>query len=172
MSTVSLAPDVIAWLVNSCQTSVQLGQASPSVLVFDGPHVTDSQLDARSQKLWIGYDPMAPGSAAAEADQDFAGLDMALKRNESGWVTLAAEDSSGDVAMAGHRASVKSMVGAVELLLRGTPRSNGPGDSSMGGLVLWSQVTGPFTWYQAQLDSGASAMCVFRVSYRARLVTS
>jgi hypothetical protein len=42
----------------------------------------------------------------------------------------------------------------------------------MGGLVLWSQVTGPFTWYQAQLDSGASAMCVFRVSYRARLVTS
>jgi len=101
MSTVSLAPDVIAWLVNSCQTSVQLGQASPSVLVFDGPHVTDSQLDARSQKLWIGYDPMAPGSAAAEADQDFAGLDMALKRNESGWVTLAAEDSSGDVAMAG-----------------------------------------------------------------------
>ena len=140
--------------------------------VFDGPHVTDSQLDGRNQKLWVGWDPMASGAPVAEADQDFAGLDMALKRNELGWVTLAAEDSSGDVAMAGHRTSVKSMIGAVELLLRGTPRSNGPGDSSMGGLVLWSHVTGPFTWYQVQLDSGASAFCSFRVSYSARLVTS
>lgn len=170
--TVSLAADVIGYLVAQCQASTSLGAASPSVLVFDGPQVSDSQLDARSSKVWIGYDPMSPGASVAQAEQDFAGLDMGLKRNESGWVMCAAEDASGDVAMAGHRTAVKALIGTVELLLRGVPNSGGPGDSSMGGLVLWSQVTGPFTWYQAQSQAGASAMCVFRVAYRARLLSS
>jgi hypothetical protein len=167
----SLAADVTDYLVAQCQASTSLGAAAPPVEVFDGPNITTDAF-VGTQRLWIGHDPFSTGQPTMEADQDFATMgDQARTRNETGHVVCAAEDASGDLAMGTHRDAVKALIGAVELMFRGLPSSGGPGDFSMGGLVLWASVTGPFAWYQDQLETGASASCVFRVSYFGRLTT-
>lgn len=169
--TTSVIPQVIDYMVAQAGASSSLGLASPAVVVIDGPHLTDDTL-AQPMHLWIGHDPYADGQEAASADQDFAGLDMGLKRNETGQVTCTAEAWAGGDVIKTQRDTTAGIVAAVELLLRGTPRSGGPGDTSMGGLVLWSQVSGPFSWYQKATQDGLSVGCVFRITYQARLVTS
>jgi hypothetical protein len=168
--TTTQASAVIGYLVSTCEASASLGQASPQVYVFDGPQPSRA-LSGVQRALWIGSNPASDTEAGVTATQEFAGMDMGLKRNEAGEVVCAAQCWSGDTAIAIQRDGADAIVAAVELLLRGTPRSGGPGDTSMGGLVLWSQVSGPFEWYQRQQPNGASVLCVFRVSYRARLVT-
>ena len=168
----SLAPDVWDYLVAQCQASPVLGLAMVPVGVFDGPAVSPDQVASFAQRLWIGHDPFSgPSQAGMEADQVFAHLDHARTREETGHITCAVEDYSGDPDMRVHRAAVKSLLGTVELLLRGDPATGGPGDASLGGLVMWAEVGGPFAWYPAQLDNGASMACVFRIAYEARLTT-
>ena len=167
--TTSVAPDVADYLVAQCEASPLLGAAAPPVTIFDGPHLSQDQL-AAGQRMWIGFDPFA-GQAPMESVQDFAAMgDMARARNETGHVICAAEDWSGDTAMKPHRDAVKNLIGVVELMLRGRPDLGGPGDYSMGGLVLWAQVTDT-AWYQGQPADGASCACVFKVGYQARLTT-
>ena len=170
MSTTTQVPAVLDYLVTACQASASLGAASPAVIVLDGPHITDDTL-TEPLHLWIGYDPVNPGEAAASSVQDWPNLDQARTLDEDGEIVCAAEAWGGGAAVKTLRDSCDAIVGAVALLLRGTTISGGPGDTQMGGLVFWSLVTAG-SWYQRPSQDGISVMHVFKIVYRARLVSS
>lgn len=165
----SQTPDVLDYLVAQCQAS----QALQGVTVVDGPNVSGS-LSGVEQVLWVGHDPRSVGEPDGEAEQAFAlSMDQGRTRDETGTVTLTAKHWSGETeSFKVHRDGCKAIVAVVELMLRGLPSNGGPGDYTMGGLVLWSHVTGPFQWYQDLIDGGGEALCVFRVGHRGRLTTS
>ena len=170
MSTTDLVTDVLDYLVAQCQTAAAGGSLA-GVTVFDGPQPSAAAV-GMEQVLWVGYDPMSPGIEIGSADQEFAFLgDKGATRNETGSVTCCAKHWTGDTSFQVHRDGCKAIVGAVELMLRGLP-SSGPGDASMGGIVFWGQVTGPFAWYQQLTDGGAEALCVFKIGYFGRVVTT
>lgn len=170
MSTVTQVPEVIDYLVAQCQASSSLGAASPAVIVLDGPQVTDDTL-AEQLHLWIGYDPLTPGEAAATTEQDWPNLDQARTLDEDGEIVCAAEAWGGGATVKTVRDQCAAIVGAVDLLLRGTTISGGPGDTQMGGLVFWSRVSAG-SWYQRPSQDGFAVMHLFKVIYRARLVSS
>jgi hypothetical protein len=170
MTTTTQVPAVIDYLVAAAQASTQLGQADPVVVVLDGPQITDDTL-TEPLHLWVGYDPLNPGVAAATAAQDWPVLDHARTLDEDGEITCAAEAWSGTPVMKTQRDACDAIVAAVALLLRGTPAAGGPGDTQMGGLVFWSRVQAG-EWYQRPSQGGISVMHVFKVMYQARLVTT
>jgi len=171
-TTTTQVPAVTDYLVAAAKASTALGRARPKpVHVFDGPNPSKT-LSGLSRALWIGFNPANQGEPAATASQDFAFLDAGRTRDEDGVIDCAAQFWSGDTTVKTARDGCDAIVAAVELLLRGTPQTGGPGDASMGGLALWSGVTGPFDWHPAQVTKGAVVLCVFRIAYRARLVTS
>lgn len=167
--TTDLVHDVIGYLVTQCQSSVLLGAAVPPVAIADGPIPPGEIFQTSQQRVSIGYDTIsaAPEAGIARSRWPFLGTSGAY-REETGDIVCTAEAWTGDTAPTVARAACKTLVGAVENMLRGYP-PNGPGDSSMGGLVQWSQVEGPFTWTQKQDNNGFSAACVFHVTYLARL---
>lgn len=169
MTTITnLTSDVISYLVAQCQINAALA----GVAVSDGPTPPGELMQTSQQALWIGFDALSGSSEAGTATQTFAYMgSSAGRRREDGSVTCTAQAWSGDPTVATARLACKGIVGAVEVMLRGYPGTLGPvlGDSSMGGLVQWSQVEGPFTWTQSQDGSGFSAMCVFRITYTAYL---
>jgi hypothetical protein len=167
MTTTSQVPAVTDWLVAAAQSSAALSD----VTVVDGPQIPAATQN-RPQVLWIGADPASLNDAAAEAAQNWPVMDNARTRDEDGAITCAAQDWSGDTTISTHRDGAAAIVAAVELLLRGTPRVGGPGDATMGGLVMWSGVDGPYAWYPRQVANGALVLVTFRVTYRARLTTS
>ena len=170
MTITSQVPAVTDYLVAAAEASPVLGGASPQVYVFDGPQASGA-LSGVERALWFGWNPASAGEPAATADQDFAFIDSGRTRDEDGVIDCTAQHWSGDSTIQIHRDGCAAIVAGVELLLRGTPAAGGPGDASMGGLVLWSGVSGPFEWYPAQVPNGAQVRCVFRISYRARLTT-
>jgi hypothetical protein len=172
MTTTSQIPAVTDWLVNAATVSTSLG-ASPSapVVIHDGPAVTTDTL-IQPLHLWIGWDQVTGGGAGASAVQGWPVLDRARTRDEDGVIVCTADAWSGVTVTKTQRDSCAAVVSAVELLLRGGGVGTDPGDASMGGLVLWSAVDGPYEWYPRQTPEGAGCACVFRITYRARLVTS
>ena len=170
MATVTdLIPDVISYLVAQCQANTSLGAATPPVAVFDGPTPPGETL-TQPKRLWIGHDALTGAADTGTATQKFSFLGSSGNyRDETGDITCTAEAWDGEPVVAAVRAQCKAVMGAVEVMLRGAPSTGGPGDSSMGGLVQWSQVAGPLTWTQSLDASGASAMCVFHITYFARL---
>lgn len=171
MTTTSQVPAVTDWLVNAARNSTSLGASTAApVIVLDGPFITRDTL-AEPLHLYIGAVPDTL-DAAATAVQDWPVMDHARTRDEDGDITLTADAWSGSTVMKTQRDACAAIVAAVELLLRGDTLTGGPGDASMGGLVQWSGVSGPFTWLQRQSQDGAGCSCVFHVTYRARLRTS
>ena len=169
MSTTDLVTDVLDYLVAQCQAAAAGGSLA-GVTVFDGPQPS-AAATGMEQVLWIGYDPMSPDTPAGDMEEEFAFLgDKGATRNETGSVVCTAKHWTGDTSFRVHRDGCKAITGAVELMLRGLPPS-GPGDASMGGLVFWSQFTGA-TWYQRLADGGAEALCVFKIGYFGRVVTT
>jgi hypothetical protein len=167
-TTTSQLPAVTDYLVAAAAASAALAGVS----IFDGPQPV-SIWQSMEQVLFIGADPANLTEATGDVDQAFAtALDSGRLRDEDGVITCAAQHWSGDTTIKPHRDGAAAIVAGAELLLRGTPAKGGPGDASMGGLCLWSQVTGPYQWYPSQRSSGAAVLVVFRISYRARLVTS
>lgn len=176
MSTPTLTsqvPAVIDWLVAAATASPLLG-ANPTarVSVFDGEQVPAATAGLE-RVLWIGADPAALGDAAAEAEQDFPLLDHARTRDEHGSIVIAAQHWNGATGNKVHRDGVAAIIAGVELLLRGLPQdADSPGDATMGGLVWWSEVTGPFAWRPRQVTSGALCLVTCFVTYRTRLTTA
>lgn len=167
-TTTDLTHDVLNYLVAQAQASPNLGAAQPPVAIADGP-TPPGEFLTQPLRLWIGFNALAGGPETGTAAQQFAYVgNSAGRRQEDGDITCTAEAWSGDPTPANARALCKAVVGGVEILLRGYPQINGPGDSSMGGLVQWSEVTG-LSWTQSQDQAGYSAMCVFHVTYRAYL---
>lgn len=168
-TTTDLIHDVITYLVTQCQASPLLGAAIPPVAVFDGPTPPGEPL-VNPQRVWIGYDALSGAADAGTATQAFAYLGTSGGRvREDGQITCTAEAWDGGSPLGTIRAQCKALVGGVEQLLRGSPTAIGPGDSSMAGLVQWSEVAGPYTWTQSLDDNGTSVMCVFRITYVAYL---
>lgn len=163
----SRVPQVADWLIAAAQASPLLGGAG--VQVIDGPQPPTGATTAESA-LWIGFDPAITSDTAAEASQSWALLDHGRTRDEDGEITVSCQHWSGDTTVKTHRDKAAAMVGAVELLLRGDGVT-GPGDITMGGLVQWSGVDGPFAWYQRQNSQGCFCLVTFRVAFRARLTT-
>jgi len=167
VTTTSQVPAVTDYLVATAQAWPSLD----GVLVVDGPQTPVATQDMQ-QVLWIGANPAELTGTSAEADQNWPVMDSARTRDENGTITCAAQHWSGDTTIKTHRDGAAAIVAAVELMLRGTPRVGGPGDASMGGLVMWSGVAGPYEWYPRQVANGALMLTVFRITYRARLTTS
>jgi hypothetical protein len=171
----SQVPAVIEYLVAAAGSSLLLGSnpdPAAKVVVIDGPTLTGDTL-AEFLHLWIGNDDPAQSDVlGATATQRWGPMDHGRTRDEDGEVWLTADAWSGSVTMSVLRGQCAAIVGGVEALLRGLPADGGPGDLTMGGLVYWSGVDGPYTWSQRQNAQGAGASCTFRVTYRARLVTT
>ena len=163
-TTTTVIPAVTDYLVTQATAAL-----SPAVTVFDGPQ-PGKAWQVIEQILWIGCDPANLTEATGEADQTWPVMDFGRTKDEDGVIICAAQAWSGDTTIKTQRDSCDAIVAAVELLLRGSPQGGGPGDGSMGGLVLWSGVNGPYQWYPRQIASGALVLCVFRVIYKARLV--
>jgi hypothetical protein len=168
-------PAVIDYLVGQCKANAALGGASPPVSVFDGPTISDVQL-VNPQRIWIGADgPALPGAevTAATFGQNFAFLDHAHTKDDTIDVACAAEMFSGDpTQQQAVRDGAFALMAAVETMLRGDTASGGPGDASMGGLVYWSQVTGPGELIQRQGTAGISALVRFHVTAFTRLTAA
>lgn len=163
-TTTDLAADVLDYLLAQCQASPAL--QALGVQVFDGPQPAGT-ISGVEQCLWIGHNPQQVNEEAAHMTQGFSFLSSNY-RDESGEITCAAKHWTGDVAMKPHRDGCKQIIAAVELLLRGSPATGGPGDGSMAGLVQWSEFT-EVTWWQQLASGGAEAYCVFKITYFARL---
>jgi hypothetical protein len=170
VSTTTQVPAVLDYLVAQCGASTSLGAATPPVVVLDGPNITNDTL-VLPLHLWIGYDPLNPGEAAAQVTADWPVLDHARTLDEAGEITCTAEAWGGGATVKTLRDQCGAIVGAVDLLLRGGPLGEGPGDTTMGGLVFWSRVESG-SWYQRPSQDGISVMHVFRIVYQARLVSS
>lgn len=178
MSTLTdYIPDVIAYLLAQAQASPSLGAAPVPVTVIDGQPPTQDVLAVNetglTQRLWIGssgYVTSGQTDEAASSDQGFSFLDQARTRDNQIEVLCAAEAISGDTVMAEARLGAFAVMKVVEVLLRGSPPL-GPGDASMGGLVYWSEVSGPVELQQGQISQGAVALVKFRVSAFVRLTS-
>lgn len=167
--TTSAIPAALDWLVNACSGGAiaPTGGNTIAVYIQDGPLVT---LDPTvfPQRLAIGWDGLAPGEPAAVGEQEFAAINLARTRNEEFHIWCTAEDWSGDTSMKPRRDNVWALVAQVELLIRGV--NGNPGDATMGGTVLYSQITATkFT--EDQGASGAYATVAFQISAKARLTT-
>lgn len=170
MSTTDLLPNVLDYLVAQCQAAAVTGGTLAGVTVFDGQQPSAAATGIE-QVLWVGHNPMSPDEEIGTAEQEFAALgNMGRTRNETGSIVCCAKHWTGDTTMSVHRDGCKAITGAVELLLRGTPATGGPGDISLGGLVFWAQFTGA-TWWQQLIGGGAEAYCAFKIGYFARLTT-
>ena len=170
MTTTSLIPGVIDYLVGAAKNSGSLALASPAVTIHDGPPLSNDTL-AEPLHLYIGWDQVSGGAGSdPSAVQSWPVLDKARTRDEDGTVVCTADAWSGDTALKTQRDACAAIVAAVELLLRGDG-TTGPGDATMGGLVFWSGVDA-MQWFPRQTSDGAGMACVFTITYRARLVTT
>jgi hypothetical protein len=164
VTTTDLVADVADYLVDQCTASSAL--KALGVLVCDGPQPAGVTTGAE-QVLWIGHNPKAPEQEFGKAEQGFAFL-AASTRDEAATITCTAKHWTGDTAMRVHRDGCKAIVAVVEELLRGGGANPGPGDSTMDGLVQWSEFT-EAAWWQSLAGGGAEAYCAFDISYFARL---
>lgn len=158
----SSIPAAIDYLVSAATA------AFPGILVLDGgPKSTDQQSFQDIVAIgWDGDEQMA--SPAAEGDQDFANLDRALTRNEDYRIVCSILHWDGTDNYKAARTTVFGMLATFEKLLRGYP-PNGTGDTSLGGAVLWSHVSGGIALNYASGPNGIAAYITFHVTCRARL---
>lgn len=173
-------PSVISYLLTQAAGNASLGAATPPVVIIDGQPVNQDVLvtsgTGLDQRLYIGSEGYAgPGGQAqgASSNQKFSFLDAARTRDDNAEIQCAAEAVSGDSVMAEARAGAFAVMRAVELMLRGSPGTvpASPGDASMGGLVYWSEVTGPVELHQDQQTAGAVALVKFKVTAFTRLTS-
>jgi hypothetical protein len=179
-ATTDCIPLVISYLLAAAAASASLGAATPPVTIIDGQPATTEPLTMNpsglTQWLWIGSQGYAPPGQIAEAatgQQGFSFFDQARTRDNQIDILCAAEAAAGDMSVADARNGAFAVMAAVELMLRGSPGTvpASPGDASMGGLVQWSEVTGPIELAQGQLTQGADALVKFRVTAFVRLTS-
>lgn len=149
----SVVPALIDALVE------QATAALPDVNVYDGFGVTADPGDF----LMIGVeDPDAEDAAfSADARQEWANANHTT-RDESGEITCCAVSWNGDADQKTARDGAYAITAAVETCLRETPAL---------GLdnLLWTGFGSSTQLSQVQGDSGAAAMLVFRIAFRARI---
>jgi hypothetical protein len=148
-------PALIDALVAQANTSL-----ADNILVLDGFGVT---ADPAEQYLFIGVDDVDSMDQAfsASAAQEWAHANYTA-RDEEGYVVCAAGAWNGDGDQKAARDDAFAIVNAMETALRANP--------SLGvSTLLWTSVGTRIALSQNQSESGASAVVVFNVTYRARI---
>lgn len=158
----SSIPAAIDYLVSAATT------AFPGVLVLDGgPRSTDQQSFQDIVAIgWDGDEDMT--TSAVEGDQDFATLSRALTRNEDYRIVCSILHWDGGDSYKNARDGVFALLATFEKLLRGIP-PNGTGDTTLGGAVLWSHISGGVALNYTSGTNGVAAYATFHVTCRARL---
>lgn len=131
------------------------------ITVYDGFGVSDDPGDF----LMVGVeDPdMVGAETSADAQQKWAGLG-AKSRDEEGTVTCAALSWNGDGDQSAARLRVAEITQALEDVLRADP--------NLGGVVpglMWTGYGTRTRLIQDQTETGAMALCVFEIAFRARI---
>ena len=150
----TVLPDLIDALVTNARTAL------PDVLVYDGFGV---DAEPGHQYLMIGVDDVdAKGSAwAANSEQVWANANY-TSRDEEGVVVCAALAWNGDSDPKAARDGAFEVVGAVETMCRANP--------SLGvAQLLWTSAGHRMELSQDQGESGAIAVVIFQIRYRARI---
>ena len=150
---VSVIPALIDALVDEATTAL------PDVLVIDGMGATDTPGDY----LMIGVDdPDTDGDAfSADSQQGWAHANHTT-RDEQGTVTCAALSWNGDGDQKAARDSAYATVEALATICRTTP--------DLGiSTVAWTSFGTDTRLSQGQFDSGATALVVFSIAFRARI---
>lgn len=163
MSTGSRVPAVIDYLVATFQAAATLGQATPPVLVLDGPAVL---ADPAPLSLWVGVDDpdSATAPVAASSTQDRGDMaDMGgLARNEQLSIHCTAQAWSGTEDVKTVRVSAAGIVAAVEALLIT--------DQHLGGNLLLTDpgVTGA-EWRQMASTVGPMVRITFTIDGKTKI---
>lgn len=157
MATSRIA-DAIDGLLDLCRGSADLSDVS----IFDGPHVVNGEL-THGDRLFIGA--TVEENSAASSEQEFASLGRGA-RDETITIQCTVETYAGEPDIKPRRDRAMAIMAVVEQLTRqGQPGS----DPRLGGIALWSHVSGPISLTQRQTDMGAQVELGFVVEVRARL---
>lgn len=156
MST-SAVPDLIDALI--AQAPAALEPLSFDVDVIDGPGVDGGEL---TDFLMVGVnDPDSNDQAtSADATQDWQNAGNLGARKEEGTITCAALSWNGDADQKRARDHVFAIAGAVSDMCRTTPDLGVP-------TLLWTSFGGNSDLFQNQDETGAVALLVFRIGFRA-----
>jgi hypothetical protein len=172
MSTVtSTAGAALDYLVTTA-TGIYAAYAAANgltCLVLDGPAPVDSE-ETYPVVVWVGFDPNNPENPVVVGDQEFAALG-ARTRNETFTIVNTVRYWTGDTtAVKTVRDQAFALLAQFETMLRGTPL-NGPGDCTLGGNVLFSQISGGLQYTPISSGSGLIGEITFHVSCRSRLTS-
>lgn len=150
----SVVPDLIDALVANATTAL------PNIQVKDGIGVTT---DPGTDYLLIGVDDASNHGAsfAAESMQTWANANYTA-RDEEGDIVCAAVSWNGDSDASAARTAAYATVAAVENMLRTDP-SQGVAN------LLWTSFGSRTQLSQDQDTSGANAIVIFRIHFRARI---
>lgn len=155
-----MATSVVPALIDALVTGATA--ALPDTRVSDGIGATDDPGDF----LMVGVeDPDLEGAAySAEAKQDWAAVGTDAPRDEQGEITCVALSWNGNGPEGAKQArdGAYAIAAAVEDLLRATPALGVP-------QLLWTGFGSSSQLSQAQGSGGASALLVFRITFRARI---
>lgn len=150
---VSVVPALIDALFDAATAAL------PDVLVLDGMGATEEPGDY----LMVGVDdPDSDADAfSADSQQQWASANHTT-RDESGVVTCAALSWNGDGDQKAARDSAYASVEALAAACRTTPDLGIP-------TMAWTSFGSDTRLTQGQFDSGATALVVFQIAFRARI---
>jgi hypothetical protein len=159
VSTTTRIPALISYLVAEFQAAATLGQATPPVVVFDGPAVS---ADPVPLALYVGVDDAFGGSAAMAADSQQTALGLATKREELATIHCCAVAWAGTDDLATVRTSAFAIAGAVEDLVRSDVTTMFQPGSALARPGVTSMVL-----MQDTTTTGATAQVAFQIIYKA-----
>lgn len=151
-------PDLIDWLVGKCRADATLTAAA--VEVFDGPIRVEEPLPAA---LWIGLDDM---EAARNGDPTSPGTSVVTwaalgrrARNEEATLYGVAAAWTGDDDFSPLRATTKTIIDAVELIVR----------DGTDAPAVFPSAPMTATWQQLSFNGGIQVLMPFEITYTARI---
>lgn len=152
-----MATSVIPALIDALHAAATT--ALPSVKVYDGFGVTNDPGDF----LMIGVEDadLETAASSATSEQSWAHA-TGTQRDEAGELTCVALSWNGDGNPKTARDGAFAITAAVENLLRADP------DLGLTNL-LWTGYGSTVELSQGQGDTGAEALVVFKVAFRARI---
>jgi hypothetical protein len=173
MTTITSAiPRAMDYLASTAATvyAAYATANSMTIEVFDGPPPAASQGTVQAQ-VFVGFDPDNAELPVVVGDQEFGPLG-ARTRNETFEIACCARYWSGDSTnVKAVRDIAFDLLAQFETMLRGSPAVGGPGDTTLGGNVLFSQISGGIDYTQLSGSSGLIGQINFHIACRARLTS-
>lgn len=134
-----------------------LWDAGLDVPVHDGPKIVDK---SSYTGVWVGHDPFAEDGKVVDTEQDWAQMGN-RRKDETGTVTCSIASWSGDTDTIKRTQRVTELLSECEALVRA--------DITLAGVVQFCNVVQTSSLYRQLTDQGNEVVCVFAVSYKARI---